>query len=76
MALVREIDEFMASKSDLEADHMHEMESTYRGFGFLVDLTGLDDESGGNAGFGGGPLIANPLSGSEAGRRRFMIEVA
>ena len=41
-----------------------------------MDLTGLDEVVDENAGFGGGPLIDNPLSGSEAGTRSFTFEVA
>ena len=47
------------------------MASTYRGFGFLVDLTGLEKGVS-----GGGPVNGNPLSGSEAGTGDFDVEVA
>ena len=58
----------MSFISALEADQgvtSNAIEATYMGSGFLVDLTGLDDLLDENAGFGGGPLIDNPLSGSE-----------
>ena len=62
----------IAAMSAGDADQAHEIESTYKGDGFRVDLTGLE-----KAGAGGGPdSLDNPLVGLEAGTRLGRDEVA